>query len=242
MRSPSVPGPERPARPPGCGQVSPMVIEHHVPEVPDGKVQHAHGLLDFPGRAVTAHQPRHGFQGQTAESAAPPAMSFMPSAIRATRRARRKVHLHRVDCPPARGTGAWRTSASSPGITPLQDTLHEYASPRRLGSIWPSTGRATRSGATRCLHPCSGRRAGCLRTLLTTASSTYPASSPGASCALRGHRLGGRVLRAEFGVQRHAVAVLLQVIGIDTSARCAAAAARRSSPRPAAAAGGISRR
>ena len=42
-----------------------MVIEHHVPEVPHGQVQLADGLLDRPGRAVIAHQPHHGFEGQS---------------------------------------------------------------------------------------------------------------------------------------------------------------------------------
>ena len=42
-----------------------MVIEHHVPEVPDRKVQLADGLLDFPGRTVIARQPRRGFEGKS---------------------------------------------------------------------------------------------------------------------------------------------------------------------------------
>ena len=55
---------ERPAPPPGRGQVRPAVIEHDVPEVPDRKVQFADGLLDFPGRTVMADQPRPGFERQ----------------------------------------------------------------------------------------------------------------------------------------------------------------------------------
>jgi hypothetical protein len=42
-----------------------MVIEHHVPEVPDRKVQLADGLLDFPGRTVIADRSNHGFEGQS---------------------------------------------------------------------------------------------------------------------------------------------------------------------------------
>ena len=41
------------------------VIERHAPEVPDREVQLADGLLDCPGRAVIAHQPHRGFQGQS---------------------------------------------------------------------------------------------------------------------------------------------------------------------------------
>ena len=59
-----------------------MVIEHHVPEVPYGQVQLADGLLDRPGRAVIAHQPHHGFEGQSRQNSRPTTMSARPAAIR----------------------------------------------------------------------------------------------------------------------------------------------------------------
>ena len=59
-----------------------MVIEQHVPEVPDRQVQLADGFLDLPGPRMAADQPQDRFERSPAENSRCTTMSFMPPAMR----------------------------------------------------------------------------------------------------------------------------------------------------------------
>ena len=176
----------------GWGKVRTVVIEYHVPKVPDRKLQLADGLLDFRGPIVITHQPCHGFEGQSRREQ--PTHHDVVHGLGDLVAIRRQAQspLRRPGHPPSGGSRVGRTAASTPSITPQE---LRRTSLRHLGSHLAVTGRAvivqSHTVPAPVQWPGAGLFADTSYSERTPASSAWPSSGrPRSSCCARRGRTG----------------------------------------------------